>query len=55
MISNWDELITVIKQPTYFSAKDLKALRWTDELAQTFKKQVTIREVEVQKGGTIEM
>lgn len=42
------------QQPAYFSAKDLKALRWTDKLSQTFMKQITARKIKVQKGGTTE-
>lgn len=52
VISNWDELITVIKQqPTYFSAKDLKALRWTHKALQAFRKQVIARKIELWNGG----
>jgi len=40
VISNRDELITVIKQqPTYFSAEDLKALKLTHKASQTFRKK----------------
>lgn len=40
VISNWDELTTVIKpQPTYFSAEDLKALRLICKASQTFREK----------------